>query len=67
MSGVRVLKGNMNPDEAVIKEGFRFVKPYIRDYRVNCKGRWMGMKLADAYCEEFSVPRDVCVRSNTHY
>jgi hypothetical protein len=61
MNGLRVLKGNMNPDEAVVRDGYRFVKPFIRDYRVHCKGRWIGQSLLDAYCSEYSVPTDVCV------
>jgi hypothetical protein len=62
MNGLaRVLKGSMSPDEAVVKDGYRFVKPFIRDYRVHCKGRWIGQSLLDSYCSEYSVPTDVCV------
>ncbi|KAL0482529.1 bifunctional protein RIB2 [Acrasis kona] len=56
----RIIKGNPNQDEVIVKEGYRFIKPFERKYEVKCKGRWMGRKLLDTYMYEYTVPEDVC-------
>lgn len=41
-------------DDYVIRNGFRYVRPYFHAYHAYCKERWIGRKPAEALAAEFS-------------
>eukprot|EP01080_Neovahlkampfia_damariscottae_P004849 gene4849-8434_t len=46
-------------DEIVIKNGFRFIKPYTHTFKMYVKQRWIGKTLQQVYEDEFSMPNQI--------
>ncbi|KAF6003405.1 hypothetical protein F1559_004461 [Cyanidiococcus yangmingshanensis] len=47
-------KERLTSDDYVIRNGFRYVRPYFHAYHAYCKERWIGRKPAEALAAEFS-------------
>ena len=44
-------------DEYIFPDGFRVVRPYVHEFEVQVKGRWIGQSVLDMFCTEFPFYR----------
>ena len=52
---------NIKVDEIVLKDGFRFIKPYTHTFQMWVKQRWIGKTLQEIYLDEFTMPNEIAV------